>query len=138
MNRTFHSRVGAGYWLLMAATAFLVFDFFWFHELLLTLLLAIVMIFEIEMLIHTQYVVTAEGNLQIETGRFVRKATIPLEKIMLIQHVKSWGIAPALSPVRLKISYQTEKGKASVLVSPKGEDDFIRCLMKRNQAIRVE
>ena len=122
MNRTFHSRVGAGYWLLMAATAFLLFDFFWFHE----------------MLIHTQYVVTAEGNLQIETGRFVRKATIPLEKIMLIQHVKSWGIAPALSPVRLKISYQTEKGKASVLVSPKGEDDFIRCLMKRNQAIRVE
>lgn len=68
----------------------LLFDFFWFHELLLTLLLAIVMIFEIEMLIHTQYVVTAEGNLQIETGRFVRKATIPLEKIMLIQHVKSW------------------------------------------------
>ena len=132
MNRTFHSRVGAGYWLLMAATAFLLFDFFWFHELLLSLLLAI------EMLIHTQYVVTAEGNLQIETGRFVRKATIPLEKIMLIQHVKSWGIAPALSPVRLKISYQTEKGKSSVLVSPKGEDDFIRCLMKRNQAIRVE
>lgn len=60
MNRTFHSRVGAGYWLLMVATAFLLFDFFWFHELLLTLLLAIVMIFEIEMLIHTQYVVTAE------------------------------------------------------------------------------
>ena len=36
MNRTFHSRVGAGYWLLMVATAFLLFDFLWFHELLLT------------------------------------------------------------------------------------------------------
>ena len=53
-NRTFHSRVGAGYWLRMVATAFLLFDFFWFHELLLKLLLAIVMIFEIEMSSRTR------------------------------------------------------------------------------------
>ena len=31
MNRTFHSEVGWWYGLIMVITAFLLFDFFWFH-----------------------------------------------------------------------------------------------------------
>ena len=54
----------------MAVTAFLLFDFFWLHYTLLAVLLAICMIFEIEMLVHTRYVVTEDGMLRIESGRF--------------------------------------------------------------------
>ena len=76
MDRTFHSKVDWWYWLLMAVTAFLLFDFFWFHYTIATLLVAAVMIFEIEMLIHTRYIVTGSGKLLIETGRFVADKTI--------------------------------------------------------------
>ena len=40
MDRTFHSKVDWWYWLLMAVTAFLLFDFFWFHYTIATLLVA--------------------------------------------------------------------------------------------------
>ena len=43
MDRTFHSKVDWWYWLLMAVTAFLLFDFFWFHYTIATLLVAAVM-----------------------------------------------------------------------------------------------
>ena len=56
MNRTFHSEVGWWYGLIMVITAFLLFDFFWFHYTVLMILIAVAMVFEIEMLIHTCYI----------------------------------------------------------------------------------
>ena len=95
MDRTFHSKVDWWYWLLMAVTAFLLFDFFWFHYTIATLLVAAVMIFEIEMLIHTRYIVTGSGKLLIETGRFVADKTILLNTIVSMCEVNSFSIAPA-------------------------------------------
>ena len=48
MNRTFHSEVGWWYGLIMVITAFLLFDFFWFHYTVLMILIAVAMVFEIE------------------------------------------------------------------------------------------
>lgn len=48
MDRTFHSKVDWWYWLLMAVTAFLLFDFFWFHYTIATLLVAAVMILKLK------------------------------------------------------------------------------------------
>ena len=102
MDRTFHSKVDWWYWLLMAVTAFLLFDFFWFHYTIATLLVAAVMIFEIEMLIHTRYIVTGSGKLLIETGRFVADKTILLNTIVGMCEVNSFSIAPALSVHELR------------------------------------
>ena len=55
MDRTFHSKVDWWYWLLMAVTAFLLFDFFWFHYTIATLLVAAVMIFEMN--VNTLHVI---------------------------------------------------------------------------------
>ncbi len=62
MDRTFHSKVDWWYWLLMAVTAFLLFDFFWFHYTIATLLVAAVMIFEIEMLKNNTFNENLENN----------------------------------------------------------------------------
>ena len=109
MDRTFHSKVDWWYWLLMAVTAFLLFDFFWFHYTIATLLVAAVMIFEIEMLIHTRYIVTGSGKLLIETGRFVADKTILLNTIVGMCEVNSF----------------------SIFVSPQNAEDFIRWVQKK-------
>lgn len=85
---------------------FLLFDFFWFHYTIATLLVAAVMIFEIEMLIHTRYIVTGSGKLLIETGRFVADKTILLNTIVGMCEVNSFSIAPALSVHRVEITYR--------------------------------
>ena len=75
MNRTFQSKVGWWYWIVIGITSVLLFFFFWEHYLLCTILCATVVIFEIEMLIHTQYVITEAGWLKVETGRFIPNAS---------------------------------------------------------------
>lgn len=131
MNRTFHSKVGWWYWLLMGMTAFLLFDFFWFHYTLLTLLLAVVMIFEIEMLIHTCYIVTADGKLKIETGRFVPNTTIELDSIVAIHETRGYVVAPALSVSRVEIIYRMGNKNQRVQISPKNPSEFIRWIQKK-------
>ena len=81
MYRTFHSKVGWWYWLLMGVTAFLLLDFFWFHHTVLMILTAVAMVFEIEMLIHTCYILTEDGRLRIESGRFVPDTEIEIRSI---------------------------------------------------------
>lgn len=133
MNRTFHSRVDVWYWLLMAVTAFLLFDFFWFHYTVATLLTAVVMIFEIEMLIHTQYIVTSDQVLQIESGRFVPNRIIALNTIQTMREVKSMSLAPALSARRIEIVFLSGGKQEKVLVSPQNIPDFIQWIEKKQK-----
>ncbi len=46
-------------------------ELFWFHHTVLMILTAVAMVFEIEMLIDTCYILTEDGTLRIESGRFV-------------------------------------------------------------------
>ena len=125
MDRIFHPRI----------------YFFWEHHTLLMLILAVCVVFEIEMLIHTRYIISADNQLRIETGRFVRNSTIELERIVRIRKVRSlvfW--APALSFDRLEIICEKKSGNgtASVLIAPQNPDDFIHWLLKRNSQIQVD
>lgn len=87
--RTFHTKVGWWYWGIIALFSCFLFVCFWFHELLLTLLFAVIVIFLIEALIHTQYVVTADGKLVIEVGRFMKGASIDVAQIVSIEKANS-------------------------------------------------
>lgn len=132
MVRTFHSKVDSWYWWLMAATAFGMFYCFWYHETVLTLLAAVLMIFEIEMLIHTCYKVEDNRWLRIESGRFVPGHQVPLAAIVRIRPVRAYSFSPALSFRRLLIEYRKEDGQmAAVQVSPQNEEDFLRWLNKQ-------
>lgn len=85
--------------------------FFWEHYLLCTILCATVVIFEIEMLIHTQYVITGDGWLKVETGRFIPNASLEIDQILRIRKVRSMTFwQPALSFERLEVVLKTWKG----------------------------
>lgn len=137
MNRTFQSKVGWWYWIVIGVTSVLLFFFFWEHQVICTILCATVVIFEIEMLIHTQYVITSDGWLNVETGRFVPNASIEISQILRIRKVRSMAFGePALSFERLEITFKKHGKVCSVCLSPKNTEDFVRCLLKKNEAIQ--
>ena len=105
MVRTFHSEVGWWYWLSMIMTAIPLFVLFWFHIIWAFVIAVLIMILEIEMLIHTRYVLTGDGLLRIESGRFFKKTTIDLATVYRIKRVRDILSAPALSVRRLEIRY---------------------------------
>ena len=94
--------------------------------------------YSIEGMIHTQYIITSDGTLRIECGRFSKKtAPIPVSQITDIAKSKSWEAAPALSLDRLKISYRKGTIKTYALISPQNAEAFVRCLKKQNDSINV-
>lgn len=136
--RTFHTKVGWWYWMIIIILSSSLFVTFWFHELLLALVFAIAVVYSIEGMIHTQYIITSDGMLRIECGRFSKKtAPIPVSQITDIAKSKSWEAAPALSLDRLKISYRKGTIKTYALISPQNAEAFVRCLKKQNDSINV-
>lgn len=137
MNRTFKTVVGWWYWLLILVSSVLLFFFFWQHDSILAIIMAILVIHEIEMLIHTKYIITSDNILQVETGRFVRSFSLEIDKIESVKEVRSmifW--APALSFYRLEITYRGKKKDVKVQISPKNREAFISRLKSVNGNIR--
>lgn len=111
--------------------------FFWEHYLLCTILCATIVIFEIEMLIHTQYVITGDGWLKVETGRFVPNATVEITEILRVRKVRSMAFwEPALSFERLEVVFKKHGKVHTICLSPKNPEDFVRCLLKQNETIQ--
>lgn len=139
MNRTFYSAVGWWYWLLIAVSSVGMFVFFWQHDIWIAVILAVVVILEIEMLIHTRYVVTVDGKLKIESGRFISNVSIELDRIISIRKVRSMAFfEPALSFDRCELCFNRKNGfTAKIRISPKNREEFIRWMQKRNPAIMV-
>ena len=89
------------------------------------------------MLIHTQYVLTADDVLLIESGRFVPNVKIAVRDIKSVRKVHSAALfQPALSFSRLELTYETAGKIQTAQVSPKNTDDFIRCLCRKNPLIQ--
>lgn len=136
MNRIFHSKVGGIYIALMCITAVALFYTFWVHDYIPLFIFAMAMLFEIEMLIHTQYIVTADNYLLVETGRFVPNVKIALQDIVEIKHIRSANVAPALAMDRIQITYRYAARRIrKVQLSPKKSEEMIALLIKRNNAI---
>lgn len=138
MNRTFKTVVGWWYWILILVTSVLLFYFFWMHDTVLATIMVILTIYEIEMLIHTQYIITSDDKLRIETGRFVKNFTLNVSQIESVRKVRSmifWQ--PALSFSRLEIKYNGNKKTVKVQISPQNEEAFIDKLRKINPDIIV-
>ena len=137
MVRTFHSEVVWWYWLSMIMTAIPLFVLFWFHIIWAFVIAVLIMILEIEMLIHTRYVLTGDGLLRIESGRFFKKTTIDLATVYRIKRVRDILSAPALSVRRLEIRYKENGKRKKIQISPKGPEEFIRWISKTNNRIKI-
>lgn len=139
MNRTFQSEVGKWYWAVVAVSSAALFYCFWEHHLWLTVLTGAAVVFEIEMLVHTRYVVTSEGELRIEGGRFVPNRVIQAESVCSVCRTRSRSfLNPALSFDGLRIEFGEGGKKETVFVSPKNRKDFVGCLLKKNPRIRAD
>lgn len=137
MNRTFQTKVGRWYWCVIALTSALLFYLFWQHFVIAALAAMAAVVLLIEMLIHTQYVLTADDVLLIESGRFVPNVKIAVGDIKSVRKVRSAALfQPALSFSRLELTYETAGKIQSAQVSPKNTDDFIRCLRRKNPSIQ--
>jgi len=137
MNRTFQTKVGRWYWCVIALTSALLFYLFWQHFVIAALAAMAAVVLLIEMLIHTQYVLTADDVLLIESGRFVPNVKIAVRDIKSVRKVRSAALfQPALSFSRLELTYETAGKIQTVQVSPKNTDDFIRCLCRKNPSIQ--
>ena len=137
MNRTFQTKVGRWYWCVIALTSTLLFYLFWQHFIIAALVAMAAVVLLIEMLIHTQYVLTADDVLLIESGRFVPNVKIAVRDIKSVRKVRSAALfQPALSFSRLELTYETAGKIQTAQVSPKNTDDFIRCLYRKNPSIQ--
>lgn len=137
MNRTFQTKVGRWYWCVIALTSALLFYLFWQHFVIAALVAMAAVVLLIEMLIHTQYVLTADDVLLIESGRFVPNVKIAVGDIKSVRKVRSAALfQPALSFSRLELTYETAGKIQSAQVSPKNTDDFIRRLCRKNPSIQ--
>ncbi|MCF2594084.1 PH domain-containing protein [Bacteroides caecigallinarum] len=138
MDRTFKTEVGWWYWILISITSLLLFFFFWMHDTLLAIIMAVLVIYEIEMLIHTQYVITDDGLLKVETGRFVKGFILninQIESIDVVRSMKFW--APALSFYRLEIKYNGNNKTVKVQVSPRNKEAFLSKLKSMNDKLVI-
>lgn len=137
MNRTFQTKVGRWYWCVIALTSALLFYLFWQHFVIAALVAMAAVVLLIEMLIHTQYVLTADDVLLIESGRFVPNVKIAVRDIKSVRKVRSAALfQPALSFSRLELTYETAGKIQTAQISPKNTDDFIRCLYRKNPLIQ--
>lgn len=137
MNRTFQTKVGYWYWSIITFTSAILFYLFWQHFIIAALLTMLLVVLQIEMLIHTQYILTSDNILLIESGRFVPNIKIPINHIKSIRNVCS--IAPfqaALDSSRLELVYETNGKERTTQISPKNTNDFIRCLQRINPSIQ--
>lgn len=139
MNRTFKTVVGWWYWGLIFVTSVLLLYFFWLHHTILAIILAIVVIYEIEMLIHTQYIITSDEKLIVETGRFVKNFSMNVSQIESVTKVRSMVFwQPSLSFFRLEIKYNGKNKVAKIQISPQNEEAFINKLKKINPDIIIK
>ena len=89
MNRIFHARIAAGQYLFVALAGVIAVYGLWEKQILIAVLFMLLLIVVIEQIIHTVYTVSADGNLEISMGRFIRKKVIPIAEITAIRKYHS-------------------------------------------------
>ena len=81
MNRTFHVKIsGTTHLFLILFTLIMLVAFWYKGAALIGMFFAMIVIINIERIIHSTYTLTADGNLVIYNGRFQKEKNIPLSQ----------------------------------------------------------
>ena len=89
MNRTFQARVTLPEILLLILLSGVSIWCLWTRMIVIAIFFLLFLLVLIEKIIHTQYVLTPDGNLIIDSGRFLKKKIISLETVASIEAVCS-------------------------------------------------
>ena len=87
-TRTFHSKVGWVYWGVIAIFAAFLFFGFWDRSWVAILVCVAFEVWLIDEMVHTRYVITEEGFLVIESGRFFKPVAIEILQIAEVKKSK--------------------------------------------------
>lgn len=82
----------------------------------------------VERVVHTTYTVSANGNLQIDNGRFARKQTIQLTDVEMVEKMGYLSVGKRRIFPYVMVVYSKNR---TLNLYPSNEDEFIRCIMKR-------
>ncbi len=138
MDRIFHPKVGWTFYLVLVVLAISMFHFFWTKEIIPAILIALLELFFIEMIIHTHYIITTDGFLKLNLGRFFPSSSIPVADIVSLEQSHSWETSAAFSYDRIKIVYHGKYRDEKVSVSPVKKREFVDLLVKMNGHITVD
>ena len=89
----------------------------------------------VERIIHTRYVVTADGHLVVEKGRLSKNKTLSLQNINRIDQVSRFSIGSMVFGQYLIIVMDNGE---QVPVRPKNENDFVTLITKRRREMDLE
>lgn len=129
--RTYRFRVTAANVALIITVAAVAFYFYWSRTTMHTLLgvlHTVITLRLIEKVINTTYLLTPEGELVINRGRFSRRKVIPLNEILSARTV-------ALKPFMTRVVLIEYGAHHVTSVQPQDCDGFVRELKKRQNRL---
>lgn len=132
MQRSFKSKIDKGYHFLIWGVLVLIFYFFWHRMIGAGISFLLLLVLMMESMLRTDYVITADGILNVKSGFFPRYK-INIREIREVKYIRSNRPAYALSFDRLLIVTAYDNR----MVSPENPEDFIKELRKYNHHIKI-
>lgn len=127
INRIFHVKIAQGAYIFLVLCTALMVIAFWHQEAIVGMIMALLLIVNIERIIHSTYTLTADGKVVVYYGRFYKGKTISLTDITDVELKRSSGFGGIMPSQYVLIHYEN-KLLSLVPVKPK---EFINALVIR-------
>jgi len=128
MNRIFHVKIAQGAYIFLVLCTALMVIAFWYQEAIVGMIMALLLIVNIERIIHSTYTLTADGKVVVYYGRFYKGKTISLTDITDVELKRSSGFGGIMPSQYVLIHYENKNLLSLVPVKP---EEFINALVKR-------
>ena len=102
---------------------------FWYKgAALIGMFFAMIVIINIERIIHSTYTLTADGNLVIYNGRFQKEKNIPLSRITDVELKRLFGLKHLRFTRYVLVHYDNDK---VIDLLPEKPEEFMNALVRR-------
>ncbi len=128
MNRIFHVKIAQGAYIFLVLCTALMVIAFWYQEAIVGMVMALLLIVNIERIIHSTYTLTADGKVVVYYGRFYKGKTIPLTDITDVELKRSSGFGGIMPSKYVLVHYENKNLLSLIPVKP---EEFINALVKR-------
>ncbi len=136
MQRTFKSKIGSWMYVLILFFSFFFFIAIWERYIIWAVIMAVIDIWLISMLLHTEYIVLPDETLLLKSG-YAPRYRIKISDIVSVGYSKNARLGYAISFDRLVITWNSGRLRHEQ-VSPRDKEAFIILLKKINPSIIVE
>ena len=128
MNRIFHARIASYQYFLLVVLGGNAALALWGKHGILTMIWMLLLVVVIERIIHTTYTITADDQLVLFSGRFIRKRIIPIQEIRTVAVHRSMKVG-RFSVLRY-VLIEYGKGKYTTAL-PVKEQAFLALINQR-------